>query len=122
MRRNLSIRLAKRDDDAKHIVPAELAQATGQALYDQHRNVVLYTIGYSDNECAATPETRYQPDTIETKLAWRVLDPADPERGTYYTMNDVLVPEFSTDPVTIGLVGFHLVINTATYPEFVWLT
>ncbi len=123
MKQSLSVRIAKDDDDnPEHVVPAELGQASGQALYDQERNVVLYTIGYSDNECAATSEAGYEPNTIENKLSWRVMDPADPELGTYYTMTDVVVPEFSNDPVTLGLVGFHLVINTATHPEFVWLT
>lgn len=122
MARSLSVRLAKNpDQDAAHVVPAELAQATGQALYDQDRNIILYTIGYSPNECAATA-TGYLPNTIETKLSWRVLEPDEPELDTYYQLPDVVVPEISGDPITLGLVGFHLVINTKNHPEFVWLT
>lgn len=122
MKRSLQVRLSKESSsDSGHVVPAELDQATGQALYDQDLNVVLYTIGYGDNECQATT-AGYQPNTLETKLSWRVLDPTDPTLDTYYTMSDVVVPEFSDDPITLGLVGFHLVINTANHPEFVWLT
>ncbi len=123
MKNSLHVRLSKgMEQDTAHVQPAELAQATGQALYDQNGNVVLYTIGYSSNECQATAENGYLPNTIETKLSWRVLQPDEPELDTYYQMADVVVPEFSDDPITLGLVGFHLVINTKDHPEFVWLT
>lgn len=122
MAQSLAVRLAKDSDQGTdHVVPAELTQATGQALYDQNGNIILYTIGYSPNECAATA-AGYLPNTIETKLSWRVLEPDEPALDTYYQLVDVVVPEFSNDPITLGLVGFHLVINTADHPEFVWLT
>lgn len=123
MKQNLAVRLSKIDDDTPdHVVPAELGQATGEALYDRDGNIVVYTIGYSDNECAATPTGGYEPNTIETKLSWRILDNADPQLGLYYTLTDVVVPAISTDPVTLGLVGFHLVTNTESHPEFVWMS
>lgn len=122
MARNLGVRLTKgTEQDSEHVVPAELTQATGQGLYDQNGNIVLYTIGYSPNECQAT-SAGYLPNTIETKLSWRILEPDEPGLDTYYQLNDVIVPEFSDEPIDLGLVGFHLVINTEDHPEFVWLT
>ena len=32
------------------------------------------------------------------------------------------VAGFPNNPVTLGLVGLHLVINTQLHPEFVWAT
>lgn len=99
------------------VVPEDIDQATGTPLYDQNRNVVLYYVLYSSNECQATA-AGFLPNTIELKTSWRILDSADP---AYYTMT-ATVAGLSNNPVTLGLVGFHLVINTQLHPEFVWAT
>jgi hypothetical protein len=99
------------------VLPEEMAQATGQALYDQSGNVVLYNVWYNDTECQATGQG-FQPNTIEIKTSWRIFTANDP---SYYTMT-ATVPAISKQPLTLGLVGIHLVINTANHPEFVWAT
>lgn len=104
------------------ILPAGLGQATGDALYDQAGNVVLYSASYTENECQASETSGFAPNTTEIKAAWRILQPTDPSLSTYYNVSAV-VPGFNKDqPVTLGLVGFHLVINTVNHPEFVWAT
>lgn len=102
------------------VLPEELVQATGQPLYDQKGNIVLYSILYSPNECKTT-SAGYQPNTIEIKTSWRMLSPADPSLSSYYVMN-ATIPAISPQSLTLGLVGFHLVINTKNHPEFVWAT
>lgn len=104
-------------NDFVPVVPVDIDQATGSPLYDQNGNVVLYYVLYSPNECQATA-AGFQPNTIEVKSSWRILKSADP---TYYTMT-ATVPGLPNNPVTLGLVGFHLVINTQLHPEFVWAT
>ena len=104
------------------ILPADMGQATGNALYDQAGNVVLYSASYTESECQASEATGYLPNTTEIKASWRVLAADDPQLATWYHQTTI-VPGFNGDkPVTLGLVGFHLVINTPNHPEFVWAT
>lgn len=104
-------------NDFVPVVPEDIDQATGTPLYDQNKNVVLYYVLYSPNECQATA-AGFLPNTIEIKTSWRILSAADP---AYYTMT-ATVAGLPNNPVTLGLVGFHLVINTQLHPEFVWAT
>jgi len=96
------------------VTPGELNQATGQPLYDQNGNIVFYNVFYNPTECQAT-SAGYKPNTVEIKISWRKLTAPDP---TYYTME----ANVNGTPMLLGLVGFHLVINTALHPEFVWAT
>lgn len=100
------------------VLPEAISQAGDKdALYDQAGNVVLYNIWYNETECQATSQG-FKPNTIEIKVSWRILAKNDPN---YYTIT-ATVPAVSKQPVTLGLVGFHMVINTANHPEFVWAT
>lgn len=100
------------------VLPEDIAQATGQALYDQAGNVVLYSVWYNNTECEATASQGFKPNTVEIKTSWRILTATDP---SYYTI-PATIPAISKQPLTLGLVGVHLVINTANHPEFVWAT
>jgi hypothetical protein len=105
--------------DFDPVLPANLEQAgTGDALFDQNGNVVLYAIMYNSTECQATP-AGFAPNTIEIKTSWRILTKPDP---TYYTMPATV--QFKTGPqdLLLGMVGFHMAINTALHPEFIWVT
>lgn len=119
LKRSLFVRLNKpATGDFDPTLPADLNQATGQGQFDQNGNVVLYAALYNATECQATP-AGFAPNTIEIKTSWRILSKPDP---TYYTMNATV--EFSTGAqnLLLGLVGFHMVINTALHPEFIWAT
>lgn len=119
LKQNLFARVNKPSSaDFDPTLPADVNQATGQALYDQKGNLVLYAMLYNDTECQATPQG-FAPNTIEVKTSWRILTNPDP---TYYTMEATV--QFATGPknLLLGLVGFHMVINTALHPEFIWVT
>jgi hypothetical protein len=63
---------------------------------------------------------------MEIKASWKILGAGD-DAATFYSMPatvDTVVDgkTTGTQDVTLGLVGFHLVINTANHPEFVWAT
>jgi len=120
LQKSLFVRVNKpKTADFDPTLPANMGQAqTGDALYDQKGNVVLYAILYNQTECQATP-AGFAPNTIEVKTSWKVLPAADP---SYYTMNATI--NFSTGPqnLILGLVGFHMAINTALHPEFIWAT
>jgi hypothetical protein len=92
-------------------------QADGNPLYDQSGNVLYYNMWYSPEECQATTSGGFVAGTLEIKTSWRVLAGADP---TYFTMQATLPS--GGDPVTLGLVGFHLVNWTSKHPEFIWST
>lgn len=96
------------------VTPGELNQATGQPLYDQNGNIIFYNVFYNPTECEAT-SAGFKPNTVEIKISWRKLTAPDP---TYYTME----ANVEGQQMVLGLVGFHLVINTALHPEFVWAT
>lgn len=106
--------------DASAFLPTETGQATGGLLYDQATNIVLYNVRYSPKACQPTP-TGYQPNTVEIKSAWRVVTSVtgfDP--SSYYTFQADIAGFQGTQ--TLALVGFHVVVNTAKHPEFVWGT
>lgn len=105
-------------NDFEPVLPQDIQQASGDvALYDVNGNVVLYSVYYNELECQATA-AGYKPNTMEIKVSWRVLPKADPN---YYTIT-ATVQGYPKNPVILGLVGFHLVINTQFHPEFVWAT
>jgi hypothetical protein len=121
LQKALFARLEKpRTADFDPTLPADLNQATGQGLYDQNGNVVLYAMLYNSTECQAT-SAGFAPNTIEVKTSWRILSAPDP---TYYTMTATVSFPPPTGPQTLllGLVGFHMAINTALHPEFIWAT
>ncbi len=104
--------------DFDPVLPADLTQATGQTMFDQNGNVVLYAMLYNSTECNAT-SAGFAPNTIEVKTSWRILTQPDP---TYYTMSATVDFQSGAQNVLLGLVGFHMAINTALHPEFIWVT
>jgi hypothetical protein len=110
-------------DDFQPALPVLTRQAlSNSALYDQKGNVVFYSILYDSKACSATREKGFEPNTIEIKTSWRQLDPGDPNLSRYYVINTPITDGTNLKNVTLGLVGFHLIIHTAKHPEFVWAT
>lgn len=108
-------------------------QATGDPLYDQDKNVVYYSMwvnkteydfitgcDFNNTTCiTSAPNTTALPaGSVELKAAWRTFSGDAPKN--MYTIQGVVGD--SCKPVTMGLVGFHLVVNTPTHPEFIWAT
>jgi hypothetical protein len=119
LRRNLFVRSSKPETaDFDPTLPAELNQATDQGLYDQSGKVVLYAMFYNQTECEATP-AGFAPNTIEVKTAWKMLSEPDP---SYYMIDATVEFSSGAQNVLLGLVGFHMAINTALHPEFIWAT
>lgn len=92
----------------------EDVQADGNALYDQHGNILHYNIWYSDAECQST-QSGFAAGTFEIKVSWKILDNPD---TSYYTMP----ASIRGKDVTLGLVGFHIANWTAKHPEMIWAT
>ena len=124
-------RTPKASGDA--IDPNSSTQATGDPLYDQANQLVYYSIWMNETEynfitgcefynssciTAAPQGTALPPGSIEVKAAWRQFSGAAPD--DMYTIQGVVGS--ACTPVTLGLVGFHLVINTPLHPEFIWAT
>lgn len=118
--------------DAGGVNPNSTQQAFGGALYDQNNNVVYYEAWmnlteynfitgcqfYNTGCMSVAPVGVSLPaGTIEVKTAWRVLPEPSSE---FYTVQGVAGSNCT--PVTLGLVGFHLVANTPIHPEFIWAT
>ncbi|HXA53152.1 MAG TPA: hypothetical protein VNV86_22700, partial [Candidatus Acidoferrum sp.] len=69
---------------------------------------------------------------IEVKAAWRILDPSKGDIVSHYftRQSRIYVPaansdsgkSFCTAPVTLGLVGIHILHKTAANPLWVWST
>jgi len=116
----LFVRTTKGDTEPfSFILPGEVTQAgDGDLLYDQDGNVVFYNVRYDPTECQAT-SSGFLPGTMELKTSWRQITAADTDR--YYSI-EATVESVGKDPILLGLVGFHLVRNTPTHPEFVWAT
>jgi len=92
----------------------ENVQADGNALYDQHGNILHYNIWYSDAECQST-QSGFAAGTFEIKVSWKILDNPD---TSYYTMPATI----GGKDVTLGMVGFHIANWTSKHPEMIWAT
>ena len=123
---NLFVRMVKDNDSSPEFtIPEAIGQAGGGAtIYDQKKNVVYYSVSFSEDLCtkaqSPNPTAGNLPtNTIEMKLAWQVID--DTQTGDYVSMQaDIVKSDDSDKMTTLGLVGFHLVQGTPLHPEFVW--
>jgi len=122
-----------------------IEQAGGGILYDQKSVPVYYEITLNQDEfnyivqyslynaasqqsyaaanVIALPEgtrTPGQMGSIETKSAWKILTPAEIKSGRFH-MREALVPG-SLKPVTVGLVGFHILQFLDGMGQGVWAT
>lgn len=107
-------------------------QASGNALYDRDGDIVFYNRSFTANECGIFKTTGNFPDAgtdntgfptgkdqvVELKTAWQVLGSGD-DPSIYYTQVVELEGE---GQLTLGLIGMHIVVNTAIHPEFIWAT
>ena len=106
-------------------------QASGNALFDKNGNLVFYNRNFTVNECGIYASGMF-PDpgadnpgfptgkdqVVELKTAWQILNPSI-DHSNYYTQVVALEGE---GELLLGLVGMHIVVNTALHPEFVWAT
>lgn len=117
----LFVRTFKADDPTEElVVPERINQAgDGATIYDQAQNVVYYEVSFSRNLCDAATSGDLPAGTTELKTSWRVL-PSGQTAG-YFTQQ-ATITGVSPNPVTLGLVGFHLFRTTAQHPEGVWMT
>jgi len=113
--------------------PDSNQQATGNPLYDQAQQIVYYSIWINQTEYDFITQCDFNNTTcvtsapatagitagaVEIKGSWRVFTGTPP--SDMYTVQGVVGD--TCQPVTLGLVGFHLVMNTPKHPEFIWAT
>ena len=66
--------------------------------------------------------------SVEFKSAWKILTPAEIRAGRYYTTIATVyntpdeAPSPGANPVTLGLVGLHIIQKTPQQPGFFWST
>jgi hypothetical protein len=76
----------------------------------------------------ALPSITLPPGSLELKAAWKVLTPAEIAGGRYYTTTATVfnTPDHAqspgTNPVTLGLVGLHIIQKTPQQRNFFWST
>ncbi len=107
-------------------------------FYDVRMNETMYnfitkdcklyynsTTGYSSctNPNFKGDKTRYPEGSVEIKVAWKVIpDNANTINPFITTTGWVSHTGKDYKPVTLGMVGYHLVIATKAHPEFIWGT
>jgi hypothetical protein len=111
-------------DEFQYILDAGLYHQAGQ----NQRRVDFPSGHYADTRHnVGGPE-----GAIELKLSWRILDPTKGDDASrYFTrLGQIVVPArhsatgkpFCTPPVTLGLVGMHILHKTAHEQFWVWST
>ncbi len=116
----LFVRMLKDGDaDGDFVIPERIGQAGGgDTIYDQSGNVVFYDVRFDRGLCSAPMTGDLPAGTTELKSSWRVLDSSD---SGYFTMQ-AIIEGVSEQPITLGMVGFHLFRTTSQHPEGVWMT
>ncbi len=98
------------------IVDNGLYHAGGLATYIAENGPLTFPSGKFDGN---------QYGAIELKVAWRVLDPAKDDFSRYLTQPAYLPSGDNPpvwEPVTVGMVGFHIAQKTETSPQWIWST
>jgi hypothetical protein len=76
----------------------------------------------------ALPSITLPTGSLELKAAWKILTPAEIEGGRYYTTTATVfntpdhAPSPGANPVTLGLVGLHIIQKTPQQKNFFWST
>ncbi|MPY24567.1 hypothetical protein [Shewanella sp. YLB-07] len=112
------------------MLSASINQAADNAtIYDQQNNVVYYSVQFSQPLCQAQPVGNLPAETLELKMAWKVLQPNDPidqyihiKKKLNVTVATTPVSSSPTEELTLGLMGLHLVQSTPAHPEMIWTT
>jgi len=74
------------------------------------------------------PSITLPTNSLELKSAWKVLTQPEIASGRYYTTSAIVynTPEHAQspgpNPVTVGLVGLHIIQKTKSQPGFFWST
>lgn len=74
------------------------------------------------------PSLRLPTGSLELKAAWKILTPEEIAGGRYYTTMATVFntpdhdPSPGADPVTLGLVGLHIIQKTPQQGNFFWST
>jgi hypothetical protein len=124
-----------------------ITQAFGGVLYDQNRKPVYYEIAMNEDQYTyiqknglynadtqlafATSQTIALPTgatsygkagAIELKAAWKILGPQD-DKSKFHTAQAIVVGTGAqSQPVTVGLVGLHIVHMAANMSQAAWGT
>jgi hypothetical protein len=83
---------------------------------------------YRLNVLNSLPSIAPPTGSLELKLAWKILSPAEIARGRYYTTLATVyntpegAPSPGSNPVTLGLVGLHIIQKTPHQSGFFWST
>ena len=104
---------------------------SGAALYDKNTSLVFYNRTFTKNECGiyasgnfpvASGVNKNFPtqvnQVLELKSSWRILG-ANDDKTKYYLIDADIE---GVGKKQLGMVGFHVVVNTGAHPEFVWAT
>jgi hypothetical protein len=131
-------------------LPGAVNQAMGGPLVDQHKQYVRYEIRVNRTEYDETKDKLWflrnhlskdpkKPNlftastpgkygAIELKAAWRIMTKEEAEANPprFYTSKAYVVDpkthKCSDQPVTVGLIGFHIGHKTDTFHAWVWST
>jgi hypothetical protein len=104
--------------------------------YDIHVNKTEYDYIIKNNLWSAAGQNKFAGQvsfptgSIEVKGAWKVLDPKKDDFSRFYKIQAVVFnddknpPSMSpgTNPVTLGLVGLHIIHKTPLQQSFIWST
>src|SRR5262249_1556718 len=94
-------------------------------------NVNKYYLASAQSSQSSFPFPTQQGNTAGTifiKSAWKVLQPNEINSGRFHTAKAFLYTPTTTTqptcvgPVTVGLVGLHIVQKTANFPFYIWST
>lgn len=105
-------------DEYKFLTQNNLWNAAGQNSYTQ---TITFPVG---------PSTYGPVGAIEVKAAWKVLTATEISRGRFFMTQAVVYnddqtppsPSPGANPVTLGLVGFHIMHKTKSQPNWIWST
>jgi hypothetical protein len=91
-------------------------------LYRSHCAGQLIDGNVGIDVVAKYPDLSFPDGAVELKTGWKTLTAEEAASGLFYTVSGWVQPETTCEPVTLGLVGIHIVSKTQDFPAFLWAT
>lgn len=110
-------------DEYNYIVTNDLWQKSGQA-----GKTIDFPQGPSDDPSRCGAEPCGPVGAMEVKSAWKVLSAEEIAGGRFYTTEGIVFndeqgsPSPGANPVTLGLVGLHILHKTESQSKWFWST
>ena len=103
-----------------YVVTNQLYNLDGQVIFSQAQKQVVFPIGQNAIGFNGVHQVAHR-GAMELKFAWKQMAKTD-NPARFFTRECLVKSKNTWVPMTMGLVGMHIAVKTATSPTWIWAT